>query len=304
MKSAPSEARRRAVERARACFLRACELDVAVRKPGNVSRASAGHGMQADMFIASAQAAVGPLFQPGARVGERIEAAVDASWAVAGCNTNLGILLLCAPIALAVERRPEASSPAALRAVIEDVLADLDPLDSQAAYRAIARARPGGLGSAPSEDVREPPTVDLRAAMTLAAHRDSVARQYRDGHADLFDIGLPALRALDKGLSLAAPSASGLFDAPTVAAVQRLYLALLGRFADSHIVRIHGDAVAHIVMTAAQAWQALARGGRELDTDLEFADWDASLKAQRINPGTTADLTVATLLVAGLTEPG
>ena len=304
MKSAPIEARRRAVERARACFLRACELDVAVRKPGNVSRASAGHGMQADMFIASAQAAAGPLFQPDARVGERIEAAVDASWAVAGCNTNLGILLLCAPIALAVERRPEARSPAALRTAIKDVLADLDPLDSQAAYRAIARARPGGLGSAPSEDVREPPTVDLRAAMTLAAHRDSVARQYRDGHADLFDIGLPALGAPDKGLSLSAPSASGLFDAPTVAAVQRLYLALLGRFADSHIVRIHGDAVAHIVMTAAQAWQALARGGRELDTDPEFADWDASLKAQRINPGTTADLTVATLLVAGLTGPG
>ena len=304
MKSVLDEARHRAVERARACFLRACELDVAVRKPGNVSRASAGHGMQADMFIASAQAAAGPLFQPGARVGERIEAAVDASWAVAGCNTNLGILLLCAPIALAVERRPEASSPAALRAAIEDVLADLDPLDSQAAYRAIARARPGGLGSAPSEDVREPPTLDLRAAMTLAAHRDSVARQYRDGHADLFDIGLPALGALDKGLSLAAPSASGLFDAATVAAVQRLYLALLGRFADSHIVRIHGEAVAHIVMTAAQAWQALARGGRELDTDPGFAGWDASLKAQRINPGTTADLTVATLLVAGLTEPG
>ena len=307
MKSAPSEARRRAVERARACFLRACELDVAVRKPGNVSRASAGHGMQADMFIASAQAAAGPLFQPGARVGERIEAAVDASWAVAGCNTNLGILLLCAPIALAVERRPEASSPAALRAAIEDVLADLDPLDSQAAYRAIARARPGGLGSAPSEDVREPPTVDLRAAMTLAAHRDSVARQYRDGHADLFDVGLPALSASGEfgpGFSLTAVSATGVVGAPTVAAVQRLYLALLGRFADSHIVRIHGDAVAHIVMTAAQAWQALARGGRELDTDPGFAGWDASLKAQRINPGTTADLTVATLLVAGLTEPG
>ena len=306
MKSVLGEARRRAVERARACFLRACELDVAVRKPGNVSRASAGHGMQADMFIASAQAAVGPLFQPGTRVGERIEAAVAASWAVAGCNTNLGILLLCAPIALAVERRPDAISPAALRAAIEDVLTDLDRLDSQAAYRAIARARPGGLGSAPSEDVREPPTVDLRAAMTLAAHRDSVARQYRDGHADLFDVGLPALSApseFGKGFSPTALSATGVVGAATVAAVQRLYLALLGRFADTHIVRIHGESVAHIVMTAAQAWQALAQGGRELDTDPEFAAWDAALKVQRINPGTTADLTVATLLVAGLTAP-
>ncbi len=309
MNSVLGEARRRAVEHARACFLRACELDVAVRKPGNVSRASAGHGMQADMFIASARAAAEPLFRPGARVGERIEAAVAASWAVAGCNTNLGILLLCAPIALAVERWPEATSPVTLRAAIENVLADLNQLDAQAAYRAIAHARPGGLGSAPSEDVREPPTVDLRAAMTLAAHRDSIARQYRDGHADLFDVGLPALSASNAsgefgtGFSLTALSAIGAVGAPTVAAVQRLYLALLGRFADSHIVRIHGEAVAHIVMTAAQAWQALARGGRELDTDPEFAAWDAALKLQRVNPGTTADLTVATLLVAGLTAP-
>ncbi len=307
MNQALDEARHRAVERARACFLRACELDVAVRKPGNVSRASAGHGMQAEMFIASAQAAAGPLFRPGARVGERIEAAVAASWAVAGCNTNLGILLLCAPIALAVERRPDATSVVALRAAIEDVLADLNQLDSQAAYRAIARARPGGLGSAPSEDVREAPTLGLRAAMTLAAHRDSIARQYRDGHADLFDIGLPALSAssasdeVGKGFSRTAVSAIGVVGAPTVAAVQRLYLALLGRFADSHIVRIHGEPVAHIVMTAAQAWQALARLGRELDADPEFAAWDTALKLQRINPGTTADLTVATLLVAGLT---
>ena len=306
MKSTHGEAHRRAVERARACFLRACELDVAVRKPGNVSRASAGHGMQADLFIASAKASVEPLFQPGARVGERIEAAVAASWNVAGCNTNLGILLLCAPIALAVERRPDAISPAALRAAIEEVLADLNRLDSQAAFRAIARARPGGLGSAPSEDVHEPPTVDLRAAMTLAAHRDSVARQYRDAHADLFDVGLPALRAsggFGEVFSLAGLDAIGVVGATTVAAVQRLYLALLGQFADSHIVRIHGESVAHIVMTAAQAWQALARGGRELDTDPEFAAWDGALKARRINPGTTADLTVATLLVAGLTTP-
>ena len=169
---------------ARACFLRACELDVAVRKPGNVSRASPGHGMRAELFIASAQATAEALFEPGARVGKRIEAAVEASWAAAGCNTNLGIVLLCAPIALAVERRPDAATPHALREAIGSVLTDLDLADAKATYRAIARAQPGGLGAAPSQDVREPPSVDLRAAMALAAPRDSIARQYRDGCAD------------------------------------------------------------------------------------------------------------------------
>ena len=286
-----------ATGRARACFLRACTLDVAVRKPGNVSRASAGHGMHAEMFIASAQAAVGPLFQPGARVGERIEAAVAATWAVAGCNTNLGILLLCAPIALAVERFPEAASPPTLRRAIEAVLADLDLADAEAAYRAIARARPGGLGAATSQDVRQPPSIGLRAAMALAADRDSIARQYRDGYADLFDLGVPALGPV---FSLMAMSAADRPGADDIAAVQRLYLTLLSRFADSHTVRIHGGAVAHIVMTAAQAWLARADPDAETDTDPAFAAWDASLKADRVNPGTTADLTVGTLLIASL----
>ena len=281
------------IEHARACFLRACELDVAVRKPGNVSLASPGHGMQAAMFIASAQAAAGPLFEAGARVGERIEAAVSATWAVAGCNTNLGILLLCAPIAKAVEMRPDAREPAALQAAINAVLADLDVKDAAAAYRAIARANPGGLGSAPSQDVQQPPSVDLRAAMALAAPRDSIARQYRDGFVDLFTLGLPAL-----GGGFLRGS-----EAAQMAAVQRLYLRLLSRFADSHIVRKHGTAVAQIVMTAAQTWADRAEQAPTPQADAEFAAWDEALKLARINPGTTADLTVATLLIAGLLAP-
>jgi triphosphoribosyl-dephospho-CoA synthase len=286
---------------ARACFLRACDLDVAVRKPGNVSRASPGHGMQAPMFIASAHAAADALFAPAApaaRVGERIEAAVAASWAAAGCNTNLGIVLVCAPVALAVERCPRAATPAALREAIESVLADLDLADAQATFRAIARAQPGGLGEAAGQDVRNEPSVDLRAAMALAAERDSIARQYRDGYAELFGT---ALAALGEGFSLMETGPTEDVAPHTTAAVQRLYLTLLSTFADSHIVRIHGEAVAHIVMTAAQAWQARARKIETLDRDPAFAAWDDALKAARINPGTTADLTVATLLIAGLT---
>lgn len=293
--------------------MRACELDVAVRKPGNVSRASAGHRMRADQFMTSAQAAAGPLFEPGTRVGERIERAVEASWAAAACNTNLGIVLLCAPIALALERQPDAVAPAALtlasapdaltpsalRDSIESVLADLDVADARAAFRAIARANPGGLGAAPIQDVRRPPSMDLRAAMALAAPRDRIARQYRDGCADVFEIGLVAL---DRGFSLGSSDSAGEEEAATAASVQRLYLALLSRFADSHIVRNHGEAVAHTVMTAAQAWRERARRGESLDRDPGFAAWDQALKAERINPGTTADLCVATLLVAGSTR--
>ena len=81
-----------------------------------------------------------------------------------------------------------------LRASIESVLAALDLSDAQAAYRAIARASPGGLGTAPEEDVRQPPAAcALRAAMALAAERDRIARLYRDGYDALFELGAASL---------------------------------------------------------------------------------------------------------------
>ena len=287
-----------AIERARACFLRACWLDVAVRKPGNVSLASPGHGMQASMFIASARAAAVPLFEPELSVGERIEAAVEATWGVAGCNTNLGILLLCAPVALAIEQHPGAATPAALRAAVEGVLATLSIDDASAAYRAIARAHPGGLGSAAEQDVHDAPTIDLRAAMALAADRDLIARQYRDGFADLFALAFQA-PVFQPGCGEAPADAETPPDTATVASVQRLYLACLAAFPDSHIVRKHGERVAQTVMTAAQGWRERAAAGTVLDADPAFAEWDLSMKAAGVNPGTSADFTVAALLLSG-----
>lgn len=276
----------------RQAFLRACALDVAVRKPGNVSVASPGHDMTAAQFIASAMAAAEALCEPGAPVGRRIEGAVAATQAAVGCNTNLGILLLCAPIA----RAAEDGSPV-LRGAIEAVLAGLSREDAAAAYRAIARARPGGLGRTASQDVHDPPTVDLRAAMALAAERDRVARQYRDGFAECFDIGLPAL---PDGFSLPPLAPGEAPDDATAAAVQALYLAWLASRPDSHIVRKHGMPVAQNVMRAAQGWRVRPAGAPALDADPAFTAWDLALKARGLNPGTTADLTVATLMLAAL----
>jgi triphosphoribosyl-dephospho-CoA synthase len=218
---------------------------------------------------------------------------------VAGCNTNLGIVLLCAPIARAIELHPEAGDPAALRMAIEGVLADLDVDDARAAYRAIAQARPGGLGSAPAEDVHSQPSIDLRAAMALAAERDSIARQYRDGYAELFELGLPPLSSGLPGLSGLSMGPDGAVPPAVTDLVQRVYLTFLAGLPDSHIVRKHGAALAHSVMGSAQRWRARASAGERLDADPDFARWDLELKAAGLNPGTSADFTVAALFVAG-----
>ncbi|WP_280151537.1 triphosphoribosyl-dephospho-CoA synthase [Piscinibacter sp. XHJ-5] len=277
-------------------FLWACHLDVAARKAGNVGLASPGHGMQAEQFIASAAACAGPLCRPGAAVGARIESAVQASWAVAGCNTNLGIVLLCAPLAAAHERRPPTGGVQALRRALAEVLQGLDVADARAAYRAIALARPGGLGSSPEQDVAAPPTVDLRTAMSLAAHRDRIAFQYVHGHADVFELGLPAFDAsLHAARRAGAPD-----DAAAATAMQRVYLEFLSAFPDSHIVRKHGWAVAHSVMAEAAAWRTRARRGEPLDDDPGYVRWDEDLKSRALNPGTSADLSVAVAFASAL----
>jgi triphosphoribosyl-dephospho-CoA synthase len=269
---------------ARECFLRACELDVAVRKPGNVSVASPGHRMLAQQFVVSAQAAAAPLFESGAPVGRRIERAVASTLQAAGCNTNLGIVLLIAPLAAAAERAGVLDDIAALRSALHAVLESLDTADAAAAYRAIEAANPAGLGHVPQADVRSVPQIGLRDAMALAASRDLIARQFANGFADVFDA---RRRDVASGFVLARASAAD---------VQRIHLGWLSRFPDSHIVRKHGEAVAHTVMTAAQRWV----GHPAPDDEPAFAAWDESLKAAGINPGTSADLTVATLWLAGM----
>ncbi|WP_199540487.1 triphosphoribosyl-dephospho-CoA synthase [Paraburkholderia kururiensis] len=282
---------------AREAFLAACRLDVETPKPGNVSVESAGHGMTAAQFLASAQAAAGPLFAHGAPVGKRILDAVARTREVAGCNTNLGIVLLVAPLATSLdelkEHIGEALTAQRWRAATERVLARLTVDDARDAYRAIALANPGGLGDAPEQSVHDAPTVDLRAAMQLAAQRDSIARQYANGFADIFETGLAAVDEMPA-------------EAPRLVTLN-VFLTFLASHPDSHIVRKHGMALAQSVTLAARAqhgrWRAAATQTPDQSALRDLYAWDTELKSRGINPGTSADLTVATLFVAGRLAP-
>jgi triphosphoribosyl-dephospho-CoA synthase len=211
-----------------AAFTAACRDEIDAPKPGNVHRYAAGHGMTADMFIRSAEAAAEPLCRSGTTVGARILAAVEATFATAGTNTNLGIILLCAPLAAACE--------APSRDDLRVALARLDVADAELAFRAIVRANPAGLGRSARHDVAHPPSVGLRDAMAEAAGRDRIARQYVTDFADIFEVGEPALVAALARMS------------PRWATVA-VYLAFLAEFPDSHIARKHGAAVAEDTTT-------------------------------------------------------
>jgi triphosphoribosyl-dephospho-CoA synthase len=260
-------------------FVAACEAELAAPKPGNVHHFAPGHGMAARDFIDSARAAAPCIAARGATVGARILDAVEATWVAVNQNTNLGIILLCAPLAHAALDATQTD----LRQETTRVLAELDRDDADAAFRAIARARPAGLGSAPTHDVAEPARVSLLEAMRAAADRDRIAYQYANGFVDIFETGASAL---------AGARARG-HDAAR--ATLDVYLAFLGAFPDSHIARKHGLAAARAVQGEAASLAAKLAG---LDDARAFADaleYDRFLKEKSLNPGTSADLTVAVL---------
>jgi len=81
-------------------------------------------------------------------------------------------------------------------------------------------------------------------------------------------------------------------------AVSALFLAFLSAFPDSHVVRRHGKAVAEDVRRMACEFYDRLQDESPADLALELLAWDKVLKQRDINPGTSADLTVATLFVA------
>jgi triphosphoribosyl-dephospho-CoA synthase len=260
----------------------ACLLEVSAPKPGNVSPERHFHDTRYEDFLASA-VAIGPALAAAGRrpLGATIRAAVEATARWTTSNTNLGIVLLLAPLARAAAR-----TGGDLRSRLAAVLEETTVADAADAYIAIRLARPGGLGAASAEDVSVTPSVTLREAMALAAERDAVAREYTTGFALTFEVGAPALAdARRRGL--------GWSDATV-----ECFLALLAAVPDTHVARKLGRAEADRL--SARAREVVAAGGTGSAAGrAALIAFDAELRDPRNtrNPGTTADLTCAALFV-------
>lgn len=271
-----------------AAFLAACHAELDAIKPGNVHRASSGHGMDVTHFERAAEAAAPFIADPALSVGERILGATRASVEASGVNTNLGIVLLCAPLAKAAA---ETSFDLGLRRRLGAILAQLDERDGDDAFAAIRIASPAGLGKVGDGDVNAAsPHLTLIMTMHLAADRDRIANAYVTVFSDVFDFALPVLK-----------EARDRMPEGTLA-VTALHMTLLAEFPDTHIQRKYGSETAEDVRRRAAAlnlkWQTEPKT-TALQSLLEF---DASLKSDRLNPGTTADFVVATLFVERLLQ--
>ena len=150
-------------------------------------------------------------------------------------------------------------------------------------------ASPAGLGDAPENDVRAPATVTLLEAMRTAEHRDRIAWNYTHGFADVFDIGVPTFR-----------TALARWD-DWLWATAAVHFAVMSAFHDTHIFREHGAEAAE---AAQQDALAIHRRLQEADDPAtlmgDILVLDRRLKAAGHNPGTSADLTVATVFAVRL----
>jgi triphosphoribosyl-dephospho-CoA synthase len=266
-------------------YKEACLAELSALKPGNVHIFADGHGMVVQDFIASAEASAQPLCEPGLTVGQRIQQAIQATWSAVNCNTNLGIVLLAAPM---IQASLEAGLPLSAHA-LSHTLQGLTVDDARLAYAAILQASPAGLGSSDQHDVHEAPAVTLLQAMEQAQSYDLVARQYANGYQEILQLGLGRYHAA---------MAQWQREAWAVSAV---YLGFLSRYPDSHIARKYGLAAAERLMQQALVHeQNLMASDNPKTCQRSLMTFDQELKAAKLNPGTTADLTVATVLAAAL----
>ena len=262
------------------CATLACLLELGAPKPGNVHRGADFDDATLNDFAASA-VAIGPVLEEAVSkpLGETVLRCIEATQRVTATNTNLGTILLLAPLA-AVPREVELSQGT------HEVLGGLTPSDAANIYQAIRLANPGGLGDSAEMDVHSPPPESLLDAMRTSADRDAIAGEYANRFTRTLKQVAPAIVAA-RAHELSLPQA-----------IVHVQVQLLAEFGDSLIARKCGDEVNGQCMARAQ--RVLQAGPPEDENyHRALSDFDFWLRSdgRRRNPGTTADLLAAGLFV-------
>jgi triphosphoribosyl-dephospho-CoA synthase len=262
----------------------ACTWEVLARKAGNVCPGREFPDLTVADFLKSA-AAIAPVLDRASTqpLGVTILRCIEETRKVVNTNTNLGIVLLLAPLASVPLDWP----PFSFWSELERILRETTVEDSRHAYAAIRLANPGGLGTAPEQDIGSEPTLPLREVMRLAADRDGVAKafatlstEFGDSYVELLLQQVEAFQNVERGII-------------------EMQLRLLAWTEDSLIRRKRGIREAESVRTFAN--DVLLAGGLDAPQGRQtFLKFDAFLRADNHarNPGTTADLIAAALFVA------
>ncbi len=254
-------------------------MEATARKPGNVHPGASFADLTYNDLIVSANV-IAPILAAtrDLGIGQAVLKSVQATDAAVGCNSNLGIILLLAPLAAIPTEIP-------LVGGISAVLNKLSCRDAKLVFQAIRIARPGGMGRLTAQDISQRPTDTLMEIMCSASDRDLVAAQYANNFELIFTVGMPLLEQS--------------FNENWQTAIIRLHLTLMASHPDTLIARKCGLAEARQSAILAQSvldarWPNTPAGRIKL-TNLD--NW-LRARDNRRNPGTTADLITACLFAA------
>jgi len=266
----------------KAAYLFSCKKDIELIKPGNVNLLSPHKDTKAQDYLDSATLSSKELFNQNHSLGKRILESVKVTRSQVNVNTNLGIILLCAPV---IQSYIDFNA-LDLRDCIKKTLSATSVKDTHDLCAAINISSPGGLGDSDMYDTASYPNASIKQIMDYSREYDRISYQYSHNFTDIFDFIIPKLeflnqryKSLDISLSL-------------------LFIEILAKIPDSHISRKFGDKIAK--KTSNNAYDLLKILDREYDPDYlakALNNLDYEYKKKGINPGTTADLLVASLMI-------
>lgn len=278
-------------------------------KPGNVHRTQDFDDMIFEDFIISG-IVIGDLMKKAAergkkykddnslhkiRLGEIIKEAVLETDKWIGNNTNLGIIILFAPLSAAAGM---SSDVRVLRQNVERVMKATTSKDAINLYDAINAADAGGMGEQEELDVADSEArgriikedISMFKVFEMSAKWDLLSSELTTGMPVTFETGYPIFKETKSTYGL------------NKATVQT-FITILARNPDTLISRKYGMDTARIV--TADADSILQNGGiLNAQGELLIREFDKQLLRNKFNPGTTADITAASIMVGLLDEYG
>lgn len=278
----------------------ACLLEAGAEKPGNITPSKSFSDLNYRHFLFSA-AAVFPAFLniKNKSVGEMIYEAVKETHSLIDSNTNLGIILLCTPIASAYVRLREKTAEKVmtndflkrLRKELHLLLTQLDKKDAELAYKAINLSQAGNLDKVDEGDISKKPDMTLYQSMKLAEDRDNIAFEYVNNFKIIFEFAYPRFLENDNQLD------------SINSAIIKTYLEILAEYPDSLIARKSGVKKAEEVSNTTKKLLKNIKSEADLYSR-KISEFDNYLRNQtvKLNPGTTADLITAVIFLRILAE--
>jgi triphosphoribosyl-dephospho-CoA synthase len=214
-----------------------------------------------------------------------------------GGNTDLGSVLLLAPLCVAAGAASSSGmmTVGGIRKEAERVMRGTTPKDAVNVYEAIRVARPGGLRAVPELDVNSETSgneiiqrgINLFKIFETSASWDGISKELVTGMRVTFEVGYPAFTS----------SLQETQDINT--ATVHAYLTILSKETDTLIARKSGEAAAQGISKRAK--EILEAGGLTSNKGkkmLQSFDDDLAKEKGKLNPGTTADLTCSSIMVA------